>query len=625
MKTLFGWSTFDFNKEFAAARTVAQRLEGDFVTRVMASLLTAGMIAWSGLYLIALVWLICIAANEAIEPSVVRRLLKRDAASPRALILYTCHLASGSAIWAGAGVALWMTRDPAVMTLGAVLLLGTLMHVTLIYSISRLLVASVSAPLILAMATMALMVLADDGIATRDKTLVIFSVVILLAYLVMLLQTNIETQEEMTKLADENARQARQDPLTELSNRRHFVETIEALLDRNASFSVAFIDLDRFKPLNDEHGHAIGDEALRAIAARLQGSPHVDFAARLGGDEFGILISSSDPRAALTDTLGKLWRDLTRSIETSIGPVDLGASIGCARSEPALEHHSKIMHAADVAMIRAKSEGGGVAIFDASIDSSMFEYAEIESAFRLAVRSGQIKAALQPIKCVASQAIKKYELLARWDRTDGGKTLSPAEFIPLAERLGLLNEILWSTLDQALPKIRGTNLTLAINISPSQLLSAKFFGLLEAQLRRHIVPPIQIEIEITEQIALRNDRENLAHLERASDAGFAIVLDDFGTGYSSISLLEQLPLSKVKLDHTFVRGAMETEHGRKLLTAIVGLLKQMHLRCCVEGVETAEIEAFVSNLGCEEVQGYLIGRPEHVPAPETDAIEALRR
>ncbi|MEM9843138.1 MAG: hypothetical protein AAF767_10815 [Pseudomonadota bacterium] len=103
MKTLFGWSTFDFNKEFAAARTVAQRLEGDFVTRVMASLLTAGMIAWSGLYIIALVWLICIAANEAIEPSVVRRLLKRDAASPRALILYTCHLASGSAIWAGAG------------------------------------------------------------------------------------------------------------------------------------------------------------------------------------------------------------------------------------------------------------------------------------------------------------------------------------------------------------------------------------------------------------------------------------------------------------------------------------------------------------------------------------------
>ncbi len=125
------------------------------------------------------------------------------------------------------------------------------------------------------------------------------------------------------------------------------------------------------------------------------------------------------------------------------------------------------------------------------------------------------------------------------------------------------------------------------------------------------MPPSQIELEITEQVALRNDAENLAHLRAASEAGYIIVLDDFGTGYSSISLLDKLPLTKVKLDHTFVRGAVETTHGKKLLAAIISLLNQMNLKCCVRGrLKTSEIETFVTARGCAEVQGYLIGRPQ---------------
>lgn len=619
-------TAFDLETEYAAAKTVAQRLEGDLITRVGSSLLTAGLMAWAGSIHLAFVWIVCVLVNELLEPSAVRQLVQAKAPSIRRLTIYTCHLTSGSAVWAGAGVALWMTRDPAVMTVGAVLMLGTLMHVTLIYAISRLLVLSVASPLILAMIIMSLLVLGDDMFAFRDKALVIFSVVILLAYLIMLLMTNIETQREMAKLADENAKQARLDPLTELANRRHFVEQIQALLARDESFALVFIDLDRFKPLNDEHGHAIGDESLKAIAARLKTSPQIDFVARLGGDEFGALIQADRSEAELENALRQIWNDVISTFETSIGPVDLGASIGCVRSNPSFDTHSKLMHAADVAMIRAKTNGGGVAVFDPALDAGMFEFAEIESAFRHAVLSGQIQAALQPIKCVRTQTITKMELLARWQRADGGKSLSPADFIPMAERLGLLNQILWSTLDQALPKVRGTSLTLAINISPSQLLSAQFFTKLEAVLKRHLVPFNQIELEITEQVALRNDKENLAHLQRANEIGFSIVLDDFGTGYSSISLLDKLPLSKVKLDHSFVRGAMETEHGKKLLTAIIGLLKQMNLRCCVEGVETEEIETFVAALGCEEVQGYLIGRPALVEldTPVEPAIVSRR-
>lgn len=609
---------FDLEKEFAAARTVADRLEGDFATRLVSCVLTAGVIAWSGFYQTAIFWTFLVLINEALEPSVVRILRRQKRPTRKVLFLYAAHISSGSAVWAGAGVALWMTREPAVMTLGAVLMLGTLMHVTMIYSISRLMVSAVASPIVVGIVIMAGMVLADPSVPIGDKALVLFSVLILLAYLFMLLMTHIETQNEMAKLAEENARQAREDTLTGLSNRRHFVEKLQELQSRKQAFALAFIDLDRFKPLNDEHGHAVGDEALRTIGVRLMQDDGIDFAARLGGDEFGILLWKTDSLRDLDATLGRVWRHVTGTLKTSIGPVDLGASLGCVAQGELFEDHSKLMHAADVAMIRAKSGGGGVALFDPDLDSGMLEFAEIESAFRAAVRDGRIRAALQPIKCVKSQRIKKYELLARWQRLDGGKALSPNEFIPLAERLGLLNQILWGTLNQALPVIRGTDLTLAINISPSQLLSAGFFAKLNAELHRHLVPARQIELEITEQVALRNDEENLNHLVRASEAGFSIVLDDFGTGYSSISLLDQLPLSKVKLDHTFVRGAVETEQGQKLMAAIIGLLKKMNLRCCVEGVETEAIETLVASLGSEEVQGYLIGKPTVIEA-ETDA------
>lgn len=612
---------FDLEREFAAAKTVAKRLEGDFATRFIACLLTAGVIFWSGLHTIALMWTFFVLVNEALEPSVVRRLMRTEQPCMRTLVIYTVQIASGSAVWAVAGVALWMTNQPAVMTLAAVLMLGTLMHVTLIYAVSRLLVSAVAAPIFLAIAAMAVLVFSDESIPLQDKTLVVLSVIILLGYLVMLLFTNIETQAEMAKLADDNARQARQDPLTGLSNRRHFVEKISELETAHTPFTLAFIDLDRFKPLNDEHGHAVGDEALLAIADRLKVTEGVDFPARLGGDEFGVLIWTASALEDVQEIAERIWTDATRPFSTSVGPVALSVSVGCTRAQGGCEDPSKLMHAADVAMIRAKSDGGGVAFFDPAVDSSMFESAENESAFRQAVKDGDIRAALQPIKCLKTRTIRKYELLARWVRDDGGKALSPAEFIPMAERLGLLNQILWSTLDQALPVIRGTHLTLAINISPSQLLSSEFFSQLETVLRRHFVPPEQIELEITEQVALRNDAENLSQLIAAREAGYSIVLDDFGTGYASISLLDKLPLSKVKLDHTFVQDAMETDRGQKLLAAIIGLLRQMKLNCCVEGVETPQIESFVAAKGCKEVQGYLIGKPSLIDADFVDALE----
>jgi len=607
---------FEVEKEFAAAKKVVRRLENDLPTRLGAALLTAGVIAWSGLIWTSIIWSVCVLLNELIELRIIHRLFDKASSKRSALIVYSVHLFFGGAIWAGAGVVLWMTSDPAMMTLGVVVLLGTLGHVILIYAVSRLLMAVISSPLVIAIGSITLLALFGDQFGLRDKAVVLLSVVILLGYLATLLSSNIQTQSELESLVDEISAQARQDELTKISNRRHFLESLENLKASDQTFAIAYIDLDGFKPLNDQHGHAIGDDALKAVARRLLNNSKTTYAARLGGDEFGVIFSPAPSDGEIADALKDLWTELTHPLETSMGLVDLAASIGCARSDQGFCDTSKLLHAADVAMLRAKSHKLGVTLFDPLIDNDRLEFSEIEKAFRRAVRTQELRAALQPIKCVRSQSVRKFELLTRWQRADGGKTIPPGEFIALAERLGLLNEVLWSTLEQALPTIRGTANTLAINISPSQLSSVQFFAKLEAMLARHIVPNTQIELEITEQVALRNEAENLAQLRRAAASGFSIVLDDFGTGYASISLLDQLPLSKVKLDHTFVKSSIATEHGQKLLGSIVSLLKQMNLRVCIEGVEDSDIELFVSTLQCEEVQGFHIGRPSLVTKQE---------
>ena len=426
-----------------------------------------------------------------------------------------------------------------------------------------------------------------------------------LAVLAIVSYSREKTDKRLLRLVQETERLAAEDPLTGLQNRRAFMDQVEVRWAEKKPFSVAFIDLDRFKPLNDEYGHGIGDSVLQIIGERLQALPDV-VAARFGGDEFALLIKEdrcSDDY--VHQIVSKGFADVTAEIDVDVARISVGASFGYARAFDDAINVSDLLHAADTAMMRCKASGGGVARFDSHRDDASLASAAIEELFRKALTNGQIKAALQPIMECESGTVLGYELLARWQNSGLVRDPSPADFIPIAEKLGLLNELLWVTLAEAIPAVRNQNCLLAINVSPSQLSSSTFLDDLQAVARQHHFAMDRFELEITEHVAFRNLEENIRVLEQARKLGCQIVLDDFGSGYSSLSLLDKLPLDKVKLD----KSLQESTSANGVLNATIRLTKDLGFECCVEGIETEQAARHVVEQGADRMQGYWFGRP----------------
>jgi diguanylate cyclase (GGDEF)-like protein len=387
---------------------------------------------------------------------------------------------------------------------------------------------------------------------------------------------------------------------------------VEAQKGTGRPLTLVFIDLDRFKPLNDQYGHAVGDQVLMEIGRRLNDQPDMLGAARLGGDEFAALFAAPVEAHATDLQVLALHNCLTAPIQSASGDVSVGASMGWVRAGGETTSVSEVLHSADVAMRRAKVEHLGAAEFDPVIDQAALASSAIEIAFRRALAKGRIRAALQPIVWVRSGQIVTMELLARWPNSGFPRDPAPQDFIPIAERLGLLNDMLWSTLDQALPALAGTNWSLAINVSPSQLTSNNFLCKLSGVIAQHGITPQRIELEITEEVAFRNMTENCAVLEQARALGFRVVLDDFGAGYSSLAMLDRLPLDKIKLDRAFVAELRDRTTTQKILKATMSLAHELRISCTVEGIETAETAALVASFGCDQIQGYWVGMPELV-------------
>ena len=269
-------------------------------------------------------------------------------------------------------------------------------------------------------------------------------------------------------------------------------------------------------------------------------------------------------------------------------------------------------------MRRAKSGRAHWAKFNPLIDNAAIASSTLEVELKSAIGNGQIRAAVQPIVDANSRDTVTFELLARWVNSQFERDPSPTDFIPIAEKLGLLNEILWVTLDEALSNLDLSSTKLAINVSPAQLLASDFIDCLIRILDRHQVPPHAITIEITEQVAFRNVDRNVAVLNQARDLGFEIALDDFGTGYSSLSMLDTLPLDKLKIDQSFVRKSKRSTQSKSILLAAIRLARQLGLESCVEGIETEQIARQIAALGADTMQGYLFGSPQLVqdrPAP----------
>jgi diguanylate cyclase (GGDEF)-like protein/PAS domain S-box-containing protein len=413
---------------------------------------------------------------------------------------------------------------------------------------------------------------------------------------------------------------ATHDALTSLPNRIYLDDRINEEIKRStlngSKFALLFIDLDNFKQINDLHGHKSGDQLLKEVSNILRASLRsTDVLARWGGDEFVMLLPFSEdadiPRKVASDLMDKL----KLSLENKYSDTFVTLSVGIAVYPADADTGEALLVQADKALFYAKSQGrNNIQLFgDLQTSASGYEDVDMTSRFVAAVKQGLLQVHYQPVMDARDHTnIVGVEALARWHDDKYG-WVSPANFIPLAENLGLINEVGRQVLEHALEhfsQCKGlcADLKLAVNISKRQLMSADFYPLITAIVQRYGMKPGQIKLEITESIALHGIEQARGYLTTLSDAGFTLSLDDFGTGFSSLSHVHELPFDEIKIDISFVRR-IKTPEGRVLVKTIVDMGHAMQLALVAEGVEDDETAGILREMGVEMLQGYHFSRP----------------
>ncbi|MBK8543717.1 MAG: EAL domain-containing protein [Caulobacteraceae bacterium] len=420
---------------------------------------------------------------------------------------------------------------------------------------------------------------------------------------------------------------ARHDPLTGLANRRHFLEELNRRIalvgsEENA-FALMFVDLDRFKPINDVHGHAIGDQLLQVIGTRLQACIRDDsFSARLGGDEFAVLLEGPGGREAVAAAARRILHELSAPILVNGLKLTVGASIGISLCPEDGQDAAELLQRGDAAMLRAKEDRGAYKFFDSSIDQELKSKAALETELRTAIPNGDIVPYFQPVVHCDTGELAGFEVLARWPHRERGM-ISPADFIPVAEDAGLVDAMFWALLAQACRKALDApgEFILAVNISPSQVRDQWFPEKVLRTLRETGFPAQRLEIEVTESAMIGDVARAKSSLMSLKNQGVRIALDDFGTGYSSLFLLRELPIDKLKIDRSFVARITTDRENATIVGALVGLGKALGLKVTAEGVEDEETAAALRAMGCELAQGYLYGAATEFPQY---AVQKLR-
>ncbi|GAA0573603.1 hypothetical protein GCM10009416_10340 [Craurococcus roseus] len=426
---------------------------------------------------------------------------------------------------------------------------------------------------------------------------------------------------------------ATHDPLTGLPNRARMREGLGRALAEarqgGETVAVLLVDLDRFKPVNDVHGHHAGDRLLRGVAERLRAALRgTDGAARLGGDEFALVARFEAGGAAPREAAARLAGRVVSALETpfdlaGVGAVQVGCSVGVALAAPGDEEEVEaLIGRADAAMYRAKAEGRGCfRFFEPGMDERIRERAALATDLRAAVLADALEPHFQPLVDLGTGRLVGFEMLARWTHPLRGQ-VSPAEFVPIAEDTGLIGPMTERLLRRACLAAAEwpEGVTLACNISPLQLRDRGLPGIVRAALAESRLPPGRLEIELTES-ALLDDfglaRDILGELKAL---GVRLALDDFGTGYSSLRHLQALPIDKIKIDAGFVRSMAESAESRKIVAAVVGLGQSLGLPTVAEGVEDAASAHLLAGLGCTVGQGWLFGRA--VPGGEAAELVA---
>ncbi|TNC09580.1 EAL domain-containing protein [Methylobacterium terricola] len=416
------------------------------------------------------------------------------------------------------------------------------------------------------------------------------------------------------------------DPLTDLPNRRVFRASLEGRAEAartapDASYAVMFLDLDRFKLVNDTLGHKVGDHLLQAVADRLTAVLEPgEVLARLGGDEFALMVPRAGDRARLEALAHRIAETVLPPFEIGSHQIRSSVSIGIAVGPADGGTADDILIAADLALYAVKaSKRGTFRFYDRQMSEGLDERRQLEADLRRAIERGELELHYQPSVVLKTGEIAGFEALARWRHPARGN-VPPSLFISIAEECGLIHAIGEWSLTEACRQAATwpDRLKIAVNLSPVQFSGPDLVGMVRGVLARTGLPAHRLELEITEQMLLDSGEATLAILRDLKALGLHVAMDDFGTGYSSLNYLRSFPFDRIKVDRSFVTGLGAGAQNAAIVRAVIDIARVLGMRTTAEGIETADQHHVLALLGCDEVQGYLFSRP--VPADEARAL-----
>ncbi|MGR8940833.1 MAG: bifunctional diguanylate cyclase/phosphodiesterase [Gammaproteobacteria bacterium] len=425
---------------------------------------------------------------------------------------------------------------------------------------------------------------------------------------------------ELTELTRQLEHQAYHDILTGLANRITFDDHLRLATDqakRNSQqLTVMFLDLDRFKVINDTLGHAVGDKLLVQVSQRLAAClRESDTLARLGGDEFAVLLPQTRHDTDAAEVANKITSAIAEPVLVDGYSLHVTTSIGISLFPQDGSRSEIIVKNADTAMYRSKDRGGNqFTFFSADMNARAERRLALETKLRQAIRQGALSIHYQARRDTVSLAIVGFEALVRWDDPEEG-AISPAEFIPLAEECGLIGAIDEWVMETACREMLTwcsdieTDIRLAVNLSPAQFIREDLHDVIAGILHRTGFPGHRLELEITESLFGPGSADACRILEHLRELGIELSIDDFGTAYSSLSRLKQLPLHTLKIDQSFVRDLGQDPDDETLVRTIIAMAHNLNLKVVAEGVETPLQYSYVKHYGCDTVQGFLFGRP----------------
>lgn len=404
------------------------------------------------------------------------------------------------------------------------------------------------------------------------------------------------------------------DPLTSLPNRNAMHARIKEEIVRRPC-SLLLLDLDGFKDVNDSLGHSRGDELLAAVALRLHNAvADLGFVARLGGDEFAVLMTDCANPVKIDEVASRIFESLQVPFELLGQSIFVGTSIGIAIAPNDATNVEQLLSNADLALYNAKSKGGGVrSFFTRTMQNTSEQKRRLSNELRQALLKSEFEIWFQPQFSLHDFKLAGVEALLRWNHPTHG-ILTPQLFIEVLDESTIAEDVGDWIIDQACAvaarwrKAGLTPVRVGVNLFPTQLRTGRLFNVFCAALDRHKIKASDIEIEITENTVLRHDNLSIVELKKLRALGMGVAFDDFGTGFASLSLLKKYPLTRLKIDRSFVAKIDREKGDEAIVNAVIGMAKSLGLSVIAEGVETAEQEAALIRLGCEEVQGFRYGR-----------------